>query len=50
MQPKVVLLATGGTIASRYDLAQGRTVASQRAEDPLRMLPQLTETVAAMAP
>lgn len=43
MQPKVVLLATGGTIASRYDPAQGRTVASQRAEDLLRMLPQLTE-------
>lgn len=43
MKPKVVLLATGGTIASRYDPSLGRTVASQRAEDLLRMLPQLSE-------
>ena len=41
MKPKVVLLATGGTIASRYDPALGRTVASQRAEDLLEVLPQL---------
>jgi L-asparaginase len=41
MKPKVVLLATGGTIASRYDPALGRTVASQRAEDLLKMLPQV---------
>lgn len=41
MKPKVVLLATGGTIASRYDPALGRTVASQRAEDLLEALPQL---------
>ena len=41
MKPKVVLLATGGTIASRYDPALGRTVASQRAEDLLEMLPQV---------
>ena len=41
MKPKVVLLATGGTIASRYDPALGRTVPSQRAEDLLEMLPQV---------
>src|SRR5882672_4463002 len=41
MKPKVVLLATGGTIASRYDVALGRTVASQRAEDLLETLPQV---------
>jgi len=41
VKPKVVLLATGGTIASRYDPALGRTVASQRAEDLLEMLPQV---------
>ena len=41
MKPKVVLLATGGTIASRYDPTLGRTVASQRAEDLLQMLPQV---------
>ncbi|MCW5626929.1 MAG: asparaginase, partial [Burkholderiales bacterium] len=40
MKPRIVLLATGGTIASRFDLALGRTVASQRAEDLLAMLPQ----------
>jgi L-asparaginase len=38
-QPKVAILATGGTIASRYDPALGRTVASQRAQDLLRTLP-----------
>ncbi|PWT72938.1 MAG: asparaginase [Proteobacteria bacterium] len=43
MKPKVVLLATGGTIASRYDPALGRTVASQRAEDLLEALPQVGE-------
>ncbi len=41
-KPKVVLLATGGTIASRYDPALGRTVASQRAEDLLALLPQVS--------
>jgi L-asparaginase len=41
VKPKVVLLATGGTIASRYDPALGRTVASQRAEDLLEMLPRV---------
>ena len=38
-RPKIILLATGGTIASRYDAALGRTVASQRADDLLKMLP-----------
>lgn len=37
--PKVVMLATGGTIASRYDPTLGRKVASQRAEDLLAMIP-----------
>jgi L-asparaginase len=41
VKPKVVLLATGGTIASRYDPALGRTVASQRAEHLLETLPQV---------
>jgi L-asparaginase len=45
MKPKVVLLATGGTIASRYDPALGRTVASQRAEDLLEALPQVASAV-----
>jgi L-asparaginase len=45
VKPKVVLLATGGTIASRYDPALGRTVASQRAQDLLAMLPQAARTV-----
>ena len=39
MKPRVVLLATGGTIASRHDPALGRTVASQRAEALLAALP-----------
>jgi L-asparaginase len=43
MKPKIVLLATGGTIASRYDPKLGRTVASQRADDLLRMLPQVDD-------
>ncbi len=42
-RPHVVLLATGGTIASRYDPALGRTVASQRAEDLLAMLRQVRD-------
>jgi len=41
MKPKVVLLATGGTIASRYDPKLGSTVASQRADELLKMLPQV---------
>ncbi len=43
MKPKIVLLATGGTIASRYDAKLGRTIASQRADELLRMLPQVTD-------
>ena len=43
MKPKIVLLATGGTIASRYDPKLGRTVASQRADELLRMLPQVAD-------
>ena len=43
MKPKVVLLATGGTIASRYDPALKRTVASARAEDLLEALPEVGE-------
>ena len=43
MKPKIVLLATGGTIASRYDAKLGRTVASQRADELLRMLPQVAD-------
>jgi L-asparaginase len=46
MLPKVVLIGTGGTIASRYDEALGRTVASQRAEDLLAQVPQLAEVAA----
>src|SRR4249920_2925087 len=45
-KPKVVLLATGGTIASRYDPALGRTVASQRAQDLVKMLPQVGDVAA----
>jgi L-asparaginase len=45
MKPKIVLLATGGTIASRYDPKLGRTVASQRADELLRMLPQVAGVV-----
>jgi L-asparaginase len=43
MKPKVVLLATGGTIASRYDPKLGSTVASQRADALLKTLPQAAE-------
>ncbi|HEV8645465.1 MAG TPA: asparaginase [Burkholderiales bacterium] len=43
MKPRIVLLATGGTIASRYDQKLGSTVASQRADELLRMLPQVTD-------
>src|SRR5258705_7646154 len=43
MKPKVVLLATGGTIASRYDAKLGSTIASQRADELLRMLPQVAD-------
>jgi L-asparaginase len=43
MLPKVVLIGTGGTIASRYDAKLGRTVASQRGEDLLAQVPQLAQ-------
>jgi L-asparaginase len=43
MKPKVVLIGTGGTIASRFDPALGRTVASQRGEDLIRSVPQLAD-------
>src|SRR5258706_7933515 len=43
MKPKVVLLAPGGTIASRYDPKLGSTVASQRADALLKTLPQAAE-------
>ncbi len=40
MKPKVVLIGTGGTIASRYDAAQGRAVASASAGDLIALLPE----------
>jgi L-asparaginase len=43
MLPRVVLIGTGGTIASRFDPKLGRTVASQRAQDLLAQVPQLAE-------
>jgi L-asparaginase len=43
MSATVVLIGTGGTIASRYDAKLGRKVASQRAEDVLAQVPQLAE-------
>jgi L-asparaginase len=43
---KVVLIGTGGTIASRYDAQLGRTVASQRGEDLLAQVPRLAEIAA----
>ncbi|MGH6899368.1 MAG: asparaginase [Geminicoccaceae bacterium] len=46
MRPKVVLIGTGGTIASRHDPDLGRTVASQRGEDLLAQVPQLSEIAA----
>jgi L-asparaginase len=46
MHPKVVLIGTGGTIASRFDSALGRTVASQRGADVLAQVPQLAEVAA----
>ena len=46
MSAKVVLIGTGGTIASRHDAKLGRTVASQRGEDLLAQVPQLAEIAA----
>jgi L-asparaginase len=40
MGPKIVVVSTGGTIASRFDPAQGRVIAVQRGEDLVRMVPQ----------
>ena len=39
MRRRIVLIGTSGTIASRYDPALGRTVASQRGEDLLAQVP-----------
>ena len=41
MTAKVILVSTGGTIASRFDAKLGRTVASARGEDLLAQVPQL---------
>jgi L-asparaginase len=46
MSATVVLIGTGGTIASRYDAKLGRKVASQRGEDLLTQVPQLAEVAA----
>jgi L-asparaginase len=46
MSAKVVLVSTGGTIASRHDAQLGRTVASQRGEDLLAQVPELAEVAA----
>jgi L-asparaginase len=46
MSAKVVLIGTGGTIASRHDPQLGRTVASQRGEDLLAQVPELAEVAA----
>jgi L-asparaginase len=43
---KVVLIGTGGTIASRYDAQLSRKIASQRGEDLLAQVPQLAEVAA----
>ena len=41
MAAKVVLISTGGTIASRFDPQAGRTLASQRGQDLLAQAPEL---------
>jgi L-asparaginase len=46
MKPNVVLLSTGGTIASRYDPAQGRVVPSRSGEDLVAMLPGIQDAAA----
>jgi L-asparaginase len=43
---KVVVISTGGTIASRFDPHEGRTLASQRGADLLAQVPQLAELCA----
>jgi L-asparaginase/Glu-tRNA(Gln) amidotransferase subunit D len=40
MDSKIVVISTGGTIASRFDHAQERVVAVQRGEDLVQMVPQ----------
>ncbi len=40
---KIVIISTGGTIASRFDPAQGRVVASARGEDLLAALGDLSD-------
>lgn len=40
MKARVVIVSTGGTIASRFDPALGRVVAVQRGEDLVKMVPQ----------
>jgi L-asparaginase len=43
MAAKVVLISTGGTIASRFDAMSGRTLASARGEDLLAQVPELAK-------
>ena len=43
MKPRIVLIATGGTIASRYDPSQGRALPSQHPADLLAAVPGLGE-------
>lgn len=43
MKPKVVIIGTGGTIASRYDAALGRKVAALSGSDLLALLPAAGE-------
>jgi L-asparaginase len=43
MAAKVLLISTGGTIASRFDPKSGRTVASARGEDLLAQVPELAK-------
>ena len=43
MKPKVVIIGTGGTIASRYDPALGRKVAAMSGSELLALLPGAAE-------
>jgi L-asparaginase len=43
MKPKVVIIGTGGTIASRYDAALGRKVAAMSGSELLALLPGAAE-------
>lgn len=40
MDSGIIVVSTGGTIASRFDPVQGRVVAVQRGEDLIQMVPQ----------